>query len=146
MCFFFFSSRRRHTRCALVTGVQTCALPISEGKAIGRPASLTTDERAEVERRLESGETVSALSKAFSTSRQTIMRVRDDRRAQAELACASVHRHWPVLADKLSLQREIDGAAIDGFWIVAQQRIIWSVEPGEVSWRPIFAVIFLAVP
>src|SRR3546814_3108528 len=28
MCHFFFSSRRRHTRCALVTGVQTCALPI----------------------------------------------------------------------------------------------------------------------
>src|SRR3546814_4199007 len=29
-CSFFFSSRRRHTRCALVTGVQTCALPISQ--------------------------------------------------------------------------------------------------------------------
>src|SRR3546814_2763664 len=30
VCFVvFFSSRRRHTRCALVTGVQTCALPIS---------------------------------------------------------------------------------------------------------------------
>src|SRR3546814_16519144 len=28
--FFFFSSIRRHTRCALVTGVQTCALPIFE--------------------------------------------------------------------------------------------------------------------
>src|SRR3546814_18854510 len=28
---FFFSSRRRHTRCALVTGVQTCALPIYIG-------------------------------------------------------------------------------------------------------------------
>src|SRR3546814_1807775 len=28
---FFFSSRRRHTRCALVTGVQTCALPILQG-------------------------------------------------------------------------------------------------------------------
>src|SRR3546814_1641701 len=27
--YFFFSSRRRHTMCALVTGVQTCALPIS---------------------------------------------------------------------------------------------------------------------
>src|SRR3546814_8406734 len=27
----FFSSRRRHTRCALVTGVQTCALPICQG-------------------------------------------------------------------------------------------------------------------
>src|SRR3546814_2808072 len=37
MCFcvlvFFFSSRRRHTRCALVTGVQTCALPISRDGA-----------------------------------------------------------------------------------------------------------------
>src|SRR3546814_19650104 len=34
-CFFFFvffSSRRLHTRCALVTGVQTCALPISQPK------------------------------------------------------------------------------------------------------------------
>src|SRR3546814_7676096 len=28
MLCFFFSSRRRHTRCALVTGVQTCARPI----------------------------------------------------------------------------------------------------------------------
>src|SRR3546814_4123642 len=28
MYFVFFSSRRRHTSCALVTGVQTCALPI----------------------------------------------------------------------------------------------------------------------
>src|SRR3546814_3215449 len=28
LCWFFFSSRRRHTICALVTGVQTCALPI----------------------------------------------------------------------------------------------------------------------
>src|SRR3546814_2033509 len=38
--FFFFSSRRRHTRCALVTGVQTCALPISEAlsAAIDDPA------------------------------------------------------------------------------------------------------------
>src|SRR3546814_9807492 len=27
-CVLFLSSRRRHTRCALVTGVQTCALPI----------------------------------------------------------------------------------------------------------------------
>src|SRR3546814_5360459 len=33
--FCFFSTRRRHTSCALVTGVQTCALPIS-----GMPASL----------------------------------------------------------------------------------------------------------
>src|SRR3546814_7596343 len=35
LCYFFFSSRRRHTSCALVTGVQTCALPIF------RPAAQT---------------------------------------------------------------------------------------------------------
>src|SRR3546814_11085387 len=33
LCLFFFSSRRRHTRCALVTGVQTCALPICSASA-----------------------------------------------------------------------------------------------------------------
>src|SRR3546814_18893974 len=32
LSYFFFSSRRRHTRCALVTGVQTCALPIYDYK------------------------------------------------------------------------------------------------------------------
>src|SRR3546814_6875639 len=34
---FFFSSRRRHTRCALVTGVQTCALPISGSVLVRGP-------------------------------------------------------------------------------------------------------------
>src|SRR3546814_17412015 len=37
-CSFFFSSRRRHTRCALVTGVQTCALPIYDA-AVAEAAS-----------------------------------------------------------------------------------------------------------
>src|SRR3546814_7839783 len=35
---FFFSSRRRHTSCALVTGVQTCALPIFEPDWLERVA------------------------------------------------------------------------------------------------------------
>src|SRR3546814_4293587 len=40
MLFFFFSSRRRHTRCALVTGVQTCALPIYYLRALqAQPAA-----------------------------------------------------------------------------------------------------------
>src|SRR3546814_19535848 len=34
---FFFSSRRRHTRCALVTGVQTCALPIFRNRFVMSP-------------------------------------------------------------------------------------------------------------
>src|SRR3546814_5308544 len=40
---FFFSSRRRHTRCALVTGVQTCALPIFV------PIGVAGVERAAIE-------------------------------------------------------------------------------------------------
>src|SRR3546814_9664017 len=40
--FFFFSSRRRHTRGALVTGVQTCALPIFDMDDIN-PEFANTD-------------------------------------------------------------------------------------------------------
>src|SRR3546814_17975571 len=36
LLFFFFSSRRRHTSCALVTGVQTCALPIYDPIEMGK--------------------------------------------------------------------------------------------------------------
>src|SRR3546814_18337271 len=51
---FFFSSRRRHTRCALVTGVQTCALPISpldlshaEREAVGLAAEMSDQDATE---------------------------------------------------------------------------------------------------
>src|SRR3546814_7450086 len=40
-CSFVFSSRRRHTICALVTGVQTCALPISGSERPGRKLGLS---------------------------------------------------------------------------------------------------------
>src|SRR3546814_1600618 len=47
---FFFSSRRRHTICALVTGVQTCALPISVVPAatIGGAVLAATNAAADV--------------------------------------------------------------------------------------------------
>src|SRR3546814_3481855 len=62
--YFFFSSRRRHTRCALVTGVQTCALPISLRRARdlahhGRPWSRVEEIRglvAELKPRLVAAE------------------------------------------------------------------------------------------
>src|SRR3546814_8973014 len=40
---FFFSSRSRHTICALVTGVQTCALPIYEDQL--RAGAVVAAER-----------------------------------------------------------------------------------------------------
>src|SRR3546814_3331019 len=50
---FFFSSRRRHTRCALVTGVQTCALPILAATM----RSLAQDLLRETVKRLKAAET-----------------------------------------------------------------------------------------
>src|SRR3546814_18440206 len=43
-CCFFFSSRRRHTRCALVTGVQTCALPILSAGTRHNPTVIVSTE------------------------------------------------------------------------------------------------------
>src|SRR3546814_5487797 len=45
LVYVFFSSRRRHTRCALVTGVQTCALPIYRGPMT--PTALADDQRVQ---------------------------------------------------------------------------------------------------
>src|SRR3546814_7564111 len=50
MICFFFSSRRRHTRCALVTGVQTCALPIFLAAAVHPTAVSDEVQRQRVER------------------------------------------------------------------------------------------------
>lgn len=49
----------------------------AEGKRLGRPASLTREQREAVARQLGEGASVSALARAFETSRQTILRVRD---------------------------------------------------------------------
>src|SRR3546814_5241205 len=52
---FFFSSRRRHTRCALVTGVQTCALPICRSQlAVSRPGPVFLSGTGETSLRLPS--------------------------------------------------------------------------------------------
>src|SRR3546814_15396026 len=53
VCIFFFSSRRRHTRCALVTGVQTCALPIYA--SLARAAQRIAQWEAQAARRWQAG-------------------------------------------------------------------------------------------
>jgi putative DNA-invertase from lambdoid prophage Rac len=49
----------------------------AEGKTLGRRASLNDDQRRDVAQCLQDGVGVSALSRAFKTSRPTIMRIRD---------------------------------------------------------------------
>lgn len=51
----------------------------AEGKEFGRPSALSADQRRVVLDRLAAGESVAALAREFSTSRQTIMRVRSAR-------------------------------------------------------------------
>ena len=49
----------------------------ASGKTLGWAASLTDDQRTDVAQRLKDGASVSALPRAFKTSRQTILRIRD---------------------------------------------------------------------
>src|SRR3546814_20118706 len=64
MC-FVCSSRRRHTRCALVTGVQTCALPISRKLTANLTATALAIGRAELQ-----GENSHANRSRSSTAEQ----------------------------------------------------------------------------
>src|SRR3546814_6973335 len=74
--FFFFSSRRRHTRCALVTGVQTCALPIYAEvhtvvlpQAIAFNASAAPEAMARIARALGTTGRASAAAGLFDLVR-----------------------------------------------------------------------------
>ncbi|MEB5488695.1 recombinase family protein, partial [Burkholderia pseudomallei] len=49
----------------------------AEGKAMGRPSALTPKQQDEVRHHLSEGTSVASLARLYSTSRQTIMRVRD---------------------------------------------------------------------
>src|SRR3546814_626155 len=63
---FFFSSRRRHTRCALVTGVQTCALPIFALVEIARLRRLVRYQIGE-------GDAVGLTQRFFVIRRQRLV-------------------------------------------------------------------------
>src|SRR3546814_15230526 len=67
----FFSSRRRHTRCALVTGVQTCALPISTKLSCSRPKR----ERPTIRRRASHGRRPGSSSPKPPSRRSPIRRM-----------------------------------------------------------------------
>src|SRR3546814_8597743 len=86
VCILFFSSRRRHTRCALVTGVQTCALPFST-KAVQQerpfnPARITrrrpgiscvdTRLRNRMLRMSKAGKTQKAIAAKFDLCVRTV--------------------------------------------------------------------------
>src|SRR3546814_8549501 len=68
---FFFSSRRRHTRCALVTGVQTCALPILFKRVVDdfRVSVARTGQAPSLSRHRTSFETLLEIGRASCRER-----------------------------------------------------------------------------
>src|SRR3546814_3390562 len=69
---FYFSSRRRHTRCALVTGVQTCALPICIDVSTRLARSQAGDKGAlaPVEMYVGPGQHPQAITQEFGTFKE----------------------------------------------------------------------------
>src|SRR3546814_7730612 len=71
MVYFFLSSRRRHTRCALVTGVQTCALPICNLGVLGFSFAALADALGPA-RQVEQARVVAEREAAFSLTAAAI--------------------------------------------------------------------------
>src|SRR3546814_10065804 len=87
--FFVFSSRRRHTRCALVTGVQTCALPILQA--------------ARREAKAAFGDEHVLLERCLAAPRHIEMQIFRDDHGNAvhlfERDCSSQRRHQKVIEE-----------------------------------------------
>src|SRR3546814_6890408 len=74
---FFFSSRRRHTRCALVTGVQTCALPISGPEEATDPPTVSeaVDALAHMTRLSAMGDLAALLDRLDAAGRFALLKL-----------------------------------------------------------------------
>src|SRR3546814_5801998 len=104
MClYFFFSSRRLHTRCALVTGVQTCALPIFAFKIVTRRrgGKRTHPDVAERDR----GVMVLKLDRRGIAMRLIFGDLAPHRAAQPWLAVLHEHRSEEHTSELQSLMR-----------------------------------------
>src|SRR3546814_947950 len=108
LIYFFFSSRRRHTSCALVTGVQTCALPIyepfsdSEGNLSSRPVyrdGQPVESREAVARRDELIERLASLTPVPGALDQIVQRfgtdvVRSEERRVGKECVSTFRSRW----------------------------------------------------
>src|SRR3546814_3871779 len=96
--FFFFSSRRRHTRCALVTGVQTCALPISCSSVVMGSAERAVDLFAEriKERVLAFSGNQKQIDQPFAQMRlgEVMLRLRSEERRVGKECVSTCRSRW----------------------------------------------------
>src|SRR3546814_1562336 len=89
---FFFSSRRRHTRCALVTGVQTCALPILSSAPRTKAEASRSNAAPSVRRTSHPRPTVTADTLGASFVNETLVPLLHD---TAMTAPYGLKRRWP---------------------------------------------------
>src|SRR3546814_17562721 len=127
---FFFSSRRRHTRCALVTGVQTCALPILRSQVEPEKAVLVDMVSDAKSVASDVGETVAAIEGLRAIILGEDGEV-EDRGPLARPGDAPVH------------QRRRDARSLGGFGDIALVKTIGSESGWERVWsswyRPVVA-------
>src|SRR3546814_10822652 len=96
----FFSSRRRHTRCALVTGVQTCALPILVETGPGRfaPRDVTLGrrggERVEVLEGIAEGEQVVVSANFLIDAESNLQAARSEERRVGKECVSTCRSRW----------------------------------------------------
>src|SRR3546814_19634205 len=124
---FFFSSRRRHTRCALVTGVQTCALPIC-GDARALAAKVHGAPAADAGAHAGFLDEVEALRVELATG--------DDYHPGA--AVASAHAPLRKVIPFLDRDRALDGAVAAAVRLVAAGSLLSAsptVVPGNLTFR-----------
>src|SRR3546814_4337515 len=106
MCYFvtvfFFSSRRRHTRCALVTGVQTCALPISSS---ARTTHARTTPGMSADKRADTA--------ADASGQEYIMAVIAKKKPEARRDAAATRARILHAATEEFADKGYDGARVD---------------------------------
>src|SRR3546814_3253685 len=120
----FFSSRRRHTRCALVAGVQTCALPISWcARNFFSPSSCSKKRSSEARSKskmlvLESVITVLSLGRSIIGSARVDVRRREEVRDLDRGVLQRIRTMHGIGVDRIS---EVGAAGAGG-------RFLWSWE------------------
>src|SRR3546814_8473768 len=100
--FFFFSSRRRHTRCALVTAVQTCALPIYLRLW---PPQTTPARRQSCMCKMPIGRSGGPASSTTKTQRKGGVLVFMKETASAASALTRMVRGWAVMMSPAQIGR-----------------------------------------
>src|SRR3546814_10659234 len=89
---FFFSSRRRHTRCALVIGVQTCALPISYRPSDVRGSVLSIDPAPKAE--AQSALALDAPQKPAPYEKDGVVYMRSEERRVGKECVSTCRSRW----------------------------------------------------